>query len=183
MKWIRDEEFIRGSIPMTKFDARVLIMAILEIERGDVFLDVGAGTGSISIQAALLGAEVFAIEKEQEGIQLIKQNADQFNVDIKAIHGSAPLDIDTMPTLNKRFIGGSAGKLEQIVEALDNKLEVGGTLAASFIIPDNMVDFKRKLKELDYKDIDVRLIQSSTMDHIGLLKANNPIFIIKGKKQ
>jgi cobalt-precorrin-6B (C15)-methyltransferase len=183
MKWIRDEEFIRGSIPMTKFDARVLIMAILEIERGDVFLDVGAGTGSISIQAALLGAEVFAIEKEQEGIQLIKQNADQFNVDIKAIHGSAPLDIDTIPTLNKCFIGGSAGKLEQIVEALDNKLEVGGTLAASFIIPDNMVDFKRKLKELDYKDIDVRLIQSSTMDHIGLLKANNPIFIIKGKKQ
>jgi cobalt-precorrin-6B (C15)-methyltransferase len=183
MKWIRDEEFIRGSIPMTKFDARVLIMAILEIERGDVFLDVGAGTGSISIQAALLGAEVFAIEKEQEGIQLIKQNADQFNVDIKARHGSAPLDIDTIPTLNKCFIGGSAGKLEQIVEALDNKLEVGGTLAASFIIPDNMVDFKRKLKELDYKDIDVRLIQSSTMDHIGLLKANNPIFIIKGKKQ
>jgi cobalt-precorrin-6B (C15)-methyltransferase len=183
VKWIKDEEFIRGGVPMTKFDARVLIMATLEIEQGDVFLDVGAGTGSISIQAALLGAEVFAIEKEQEGIQLIKQNADQFKVNIKAIHGSAPLDMDTIPTLNKCFIGGSAGKLEQIVEGLDKKLEAGGTLAASFIIPDNMVDFKRKLKELDYKDIEVRLIQSSRMDHIGLLKANNPIFIIKGKKQ
>jgi cobalt-precorrin-6B (C15)-methyltransferase len=183
MKWIRDEEFVRGGVPMTKFDARVLIIAILEIEQGDVFLDVGAGTGSISIQAALLGAEVFAIEKEQEGIHLIKRNADKFNVNIKAIRGSAPLDMDTIPTLNKCFIGGSAGKLEQIVDALDNKLEAGGTLAASFIIPDNMVDFKRKLKELDYKDIEVRLIQSSTMDHIGLLKANNPIFIIKGKKQ
>jgi cobalt-precorrin-6B (C15)-methyltransferase len=183
MKWIRDEEFIRGGIPMTKFDARALIMATLEIEQGDVFLDVGAGTGSISIQAALMGAEVFAIEKEQEGIQLINQNADKFGVKIKAIHGTAPLDIEPIPNINKCFIGGSAGKLEQIMEALDKKLEAGGTLAASFIVPDNMVDFKRKLKDLDYSDIEAKLIQSSTLDHIGLLKANNPIFIIKGKKQ
>jgi cobalt-precorrin-6B (C15)-methyltransferase len=183
MKWIRDEEFIRGQVPMTKFDARVLIMAILEIEQGDIFLDVGAGTGSISIQAALLGAKVFAIEKEQEGVYLIRQNADKFGVDIKVIHGSAPLDIDAVPVVNKCFIGGSSGKLEQIVEALDIKLEAGGTLAASFIVPDNMVDFKRKLKELDYTDIEARLIQTSIVDNIGLLKANNPIFIIKGKKR
>jgi cobalt-precorrin-6B (C15)-methyltransferase len=183
MKWIRDEEFIRGSIPMTKFDARALIMAVLEIERDDVFLDVGAGTGSISVQAALFGAKVFAIEKEEEGVELIRQNAEKFGININAIHGIAPLDLYTVPTVNKCFIGGSAGKLEQIIEALDKKLEVGGTLAASFIVPDNMIDFKRKLKELNYIDIDVRLIQSSTMDNIGLLKANNPIFIIKGKKQ
>lgn len=183
MKWIRDEEFIRGSIPMTKFDARALIMAILEIEQGDIFLDVGAGTGSISIQAALLGAEVYAIEKEEEGVELIKQNAGKFDVNIKVIHGTAPVDIDTVPTVNKCFIGGSAGKLELIMEALDKKIEPGGTLAASFIVPDNMVDFKRKLKELNYTDIEARLIQSSTIDHIGLLKANNPIFIIKGKKR
>lgn len=183
MKWTKDEEFLRGQIPMTKFDARVLIMAILEIEQGDVFLDVGAGTGSISIQATLMGAEVVAIEKEEEGIQLIAQNAEKFGVNIEAIHGSAPLDIASVPKINKCFIGGSAGKLEQIIEALDNKLEAGGIMAASFIIPDNMVDFKRKLKELNYLDIEAKLIQSSNIDHLGLLRANNPIFIIKGKKQ
>ncbi|MDF2532747.1 MAG: precorrin-6Y C5,15-methyltransferase (decarboxylating), CbiT subunit [Clostridia bacterium] len=183
MKWIKDEDFIRGSLPMTKFDARVLIMAVLELEQGDVFLDVGAGTGSISIQAALLGAEVYAIEKEQEGVALINQNADKFGIKVKTIHGTAPADMQSITGFNKCFVGGSAGKLEQIMDALDEKLEAGGTLAASFIVPDNMVDFKRKLKELKYKEIEARLIQSSIMDNLGLLKANNPIFIIKGKKQ
>ncbi len=183
MKWIKDEEFIRGSIPMTKFDVRVLIMAMLELEKDDVFLDVGAGTGTISIQAALCGAEVFAIEKEAEGVELIKQNADKFSVALKAIHGTAPFDIDNIPNVNKCFVGGSAGKLEHIVAAIDKKLEIEGILVASFIIPDNMVDFKRKLKELNYKDIEAKLIQSSNMDNIGLFKANNPIYIVKGKKQ
>ncbi|OGO78206.1 MAG: precorrin-6Y C5,15-methyltransferase (decarboxylating) subunit CbiT [Clostridiales bacterium GWB2_37_7] len=183
MKWIRDEEFIRGSIPMTKFDARVLIMAILEIEHGDVLLDVGAGTGSLSIQAAMLGAEVYAIEKEHEGVVLIGQNAELFGVKINTTHGTAPADIKSIPTFNKCFIGGSSGRLEQIIDALDEKLEAGGILAASFIIPDNMVDFRRKLKGLNYSQLEARLIQSSTIDNLGLLKANNPIFIIKGKKQ
>ncbi|MDF2519823.1 MAG: precorrin-6Y C5,15-methyltransferase (decarboxylating), CbiT subunit [Clostridia bacterium] len=183
MKWVRDEEFIRGSLPMTKFDARVLIMAMMEIAQGDMFLDVGAGTGSLSIQAALLGAEVYAIEKEPEGTVLIGKNADKFGVRVGLIQGTAPQDIDKAPLINKCFIGGSSGKLEQIIAALDNKLDKGGILAASFIIPDNLVVMKDKLKQLDYSDIEVRLIQSSVMDAIGLLKANNPIFIIKGKKQ
>lgn len=183
MKWIKDEEFIRGSIPMTKFDARVLILALLEIEKSEVFLDIGAGTGSISIQAAMQGAEVFAIEKELEGIELIKQNEEKFGVNVKVIHGSAPNDLQAVPTIDKCFIGGSAGKLTEIINTMHNKLKAGGILAASFIVPDNMVDCKRKLKELNYADIEVRMIQSSIIDNIGLMKANNPIFIIKGKKQ
>jgi cobalt-precorrin-6B (C15)-methyltransferase len=183
MKWIKDEEFIRGSIPMTKFDARVLIMAMLEIDQRDVFLDVGAGTGSLSAQAALLGAEVIAIEKEQEGVDLIGQNAELFGVSINIIHGTAPADLKSIPTFNKCFIGGSGGKLDQIIDALDKKLPTGGIMAASFIMPENMTDFNRKLRKLKYSEIEARLIQSSTIDKLGLLKANNPIFMIKGKKE
>jgi len=182
MKWIKDEEFIRGSIPMTKFEARVLIMAMLELQQGDTFVDIGAGTGSLSIQAALLGAEVYAVEKEQEGVGLILQNAERFEVPISLIHGAAPEALHCLPVHNKCFIGGSGGSLTQIMEEADKRLHTGGILAASFIVPDNMVDFKRKLKELGYTEIEGRLIQSSAMDSHGLLKANNPIFIIKGKK-
>ena len=87
MMWIRDEAFIRGQIPMTKFTVRAVTMALLDIEPWDVFVDIGAGTGSISVQAALLGADVFAIEQVQEGVELIQRNAKQFGLDIHIIHG------------------------------------------------------------------------------------------------
>lgn len=183
MKWIRDEEFIRGSIPMSKFDIRVIAMALLEIGEGDIFLDVGAGTGSLSVQAALLGAKVHAIEREQEGIGLIRENADKFKADINIIHGIAPAAMQSIGSFNKCFIGGSGGSLGQIADEVDKKLSVDGVLAASFIIPDNMVELKRILVDKKYSEIEVRLMQSSILEGIGLMKANNPIFLIKGKKQ
>lgn len=182
MKWLRDEDFIRGSIPMSKFDARVIAMALLDIGAGDIFLDIGAGTGSLSVQAALLGAKVHAIEKEQEGVELIRKNAGKFGAEINIIHGTAPEDMHSIKSLNKCFIGGSGGKLKQIVDEIDKKLIVGGLLAANFIVPENMVELKKILTEKKYSDIEVRLIQSSIIEGIGLMKANNPIFLIKGKK-
>lgn len=183
MKWIRDEEFIRGTIPMSKFDIRVLAMAILDIHEKDIFLDIGAGTGSLSVQAAMLGAQVFAVEKEQEGIELISKNAAKFGMDIDIIQGTAPDALGPVNSFSKCFIGGSGGKLEQIAEAADKKLLAGGILAASFIVPENMVELKRLLMEKKYSEIEVRLIQSSVIEGTGLMKANNPIFLVKGKKQ
>ena len=91
MKWIKDKEFIRGTIPMTKFDTRILTIGLLEIEEGDVFLDIGGGTGSISIEASLQGAKTYVIEKEEEGIKLIASNAKKFNIDdIEIIKDFAP---------------------------------------------------------------------------------------------
>ena len=183
MKWIRDEEFVRGNIPMSKFDIRVIAMALLEIGEGDKFLDVGAGTGSLSVQAALLGAEVYAIESEQEGIGLIRENAGKFGVEINIIHGTAPQGINSVKSFNKCFIGGSGGRLAQIVDEIDKRLTSGGLLVASFIVPDNMVALKRILMEKKYPEIEVRLMQSSIIEGKGLMKANNPIFLIKGKRQ
>lgn len=183
MKWIRDEEFIRGSIPMTKFEARVLIIALLETGEGDSLLDIGAGTGSVSIQAALLGAKVFAIEREPEGIELINKNADKFGVGIEVIHGAAPEAMASLGVFSKCFIGGSGGNLPAIFEEADRRLRPGGILAASFIVPDNMVELKRLLTDRQYSEIEVRLIQASVLEGNGLLKAHNPIFLIKGKKR
>lgn len=183
MKWLRDEEFIRGKIPMTKFEARVLIVAMLDIGPGDVFVDIGAGTGSIAIQAALLGAKVYALEKEPEGIRLIRENADRFGVNIEIFHGTAPEALEAVAAFNKCFIGGSGGRLEDIAEAADKKLACGGLLGASFIVPDNMVQLKNKLKELEYEELELRMLQSAVMEQAGLMKGQNPIYLMKGKKQ
>ncbi|MGH4139112.1 precorrin-6Y C5,15-methyltransferase (decarboxylating) subunit CbiT [Clostridium sp.] len=182
MKWLRDEDFIRGKIPMTKFEVRVLTIAMLDISADDVFLDVGAGSGSISIQAALLGAKVFAVEREPEGLELIFKNSEKFNASVNIVGGNAPEAFDDIEAFNKCFIGGSGGKLNEIVTALSKKQGKCGIIAGNFIIPDNMIQFKNLLKELGYEDIEVRLIQCAVMDRLGLMKGQNPVYIVKGRK-
>lgn len=182
MKWIKDEAFIRGNIPMTKFDIRVLTIATLNIEQGDVFLDIGAGTGSISVEAALQGASVWAVEKEEEGVKLIKENAKKFGVDIRIIEGMAP---NCLPSINidKCFIGGSKGRLEGIFNYLEDNIEKEGIVVGNFITLNNLNEFLMFLEKCNYMDIETRLVQTSKMNRIGMLKGNNPIFMVKGVKK
>lgn len=181
MKWIKDDEFIRGNIPMTKFNVRILTIGYLAIEQGDILLDIGAGTGSISIEAALQGAEVWAIEREKEGTDLINKNIDKIGVNINIMEGQAPRDLPSKK-FNKCFIGGSGGKLEEIFEYLDTSLESKGVICGNFITLKNLNQFTELLKKYNYEDIEVQLIQSSYMDKIGLMRGSNPIFIVKGVK-
>lgn len=182
MKWIKDEEFIRGNIPMTKFEVRLASIAALEIEKGNTLLDIGAGTGSVSVQAALLGANVLAVEEKNEGINLIKENALKFKADIRIIEGKAPKSLHDIPIFDRCFIGGSGGNLREIFEYVNSNLSHEGIIVANFITLDNLNIFSNLLKENKYIDIEVKLLQVSYVDRIGLLKANNPVFIVRGKK-
>lgn len=181
MRWIKDEMFVRGSIPMTKFNIRLLTIGYLEIEEGDRLIDIGAGTGSISIEASLQGARTWAIEKEEEGVELIRKNKDKFASDINIIHGKAPEDLPDL-IFNKCFVGGSRGSLGAIFKYLDSHLERDGILCANFITLKNLSEFTDLLNEYQYSNIETQLIQTSATDRIGLFKSENPIFIIKGVK-
>lgn len=182
MTWIKDKDFIRGNIPMTKFDIRVLTIATLNIEKGDVLLDIGAGTGSISIEAALQGSKVWAVEKEKEGIELIKRNAKKFKVNINIIEGMAPNCLPSI-MINKCFVGGSRGQLKEIFNYLEENLIEEGVVVGNFITLNNLNEFLTLLEKYNYSDIDTRLIQTSKMNKMGMLKGNNPIFIVKGVKK
>lgn len=181
MKWIKDEEFIRGHIPMTKFNIRILTIGHLAIEKGDKLLDIGAGTGSVSIEASLQGAKVWAIEKDQEAIALIDSNNKKFNTNINIIEGYAP---EALPHLkfNKCFIGGSGGSLKEIFQYLEDYLDKDGIVCGNFITLGNLNEFLNLLKEYNYGNIESHLIQSAYMDSIGLMKGQNPIYIVKGVK-
>lgn len=181
MKWIRDEEFIRGNIPMTKFNIRILAMAYLSIHQGDKFLDLGAGTGSISIEAGLQGASVWAIEREEEGIDLIKRNSKKFDININTIKGQAPEDLPDL-IFNKCFIGGSGGRLREIFQYLETNLADNGIVCANFITLKNLNEFNNLLEKCNYKNIETNLIQTSYIEKTGLFKGQNPIFIVKGVK-
>ena len=166
---------------MTKFNIRILTIGHMEIEEGDRFLDIGAGTGSISIEASLQGAEVTAIERKPEGADLICQNMEKFKTRLEIVTGEAR---DCFPdaSFNKVFIGGSRGQLRDIFDYLEDHLEKGGIVAANFIRLKNLEEFLELLSDYGYDQIDTHMIQASYVDGLGLLKGQNPIFIVKGVK-
>lgn len=184
MKWIRDEEFARGGkIPMTKFETRVLTLTLLNIGAGDVFWDIGAGTGSIAAQAALLGAEVYAVEREADGVALIQQNVSKFGVHLHVLRGVAPDALALLPDCAACFLGGSGGQLESITRAIHERMRPGGRLAANFITPENFAQFTSLLREFAYANVQTRLIQTAVSDERGMLRGQNPVFIVTGIKQ
>ena len=154
MKWIKDEMFIREKVPMTKFNIRILTIGYLEITAGDKFLDIGGGTGSISIEASLQGAKVWTVEREERAIDLIRANDKKFSTNLNIIHGEANLSLPKVH-FNKCFVGGSRGQLGDIFEYLDTYLEDDGILVGNFITLKNLNEFIEEMEEHKYKDVEV----------------------------
>ncbi len=166
---------------MTKKAIRVLSVSYLDIEEGLKVLDIGSGTGSISLQCALFGGRVTAIERKEEAVELLKENAKVQNLDLELIHGLAPKDLPK-ESFDRVFIGGSAGNLEGIFTYLDEYLLPGGILVGNFITLKNTWKMYDLLKQFNYKEVEVELVQTAKLDHLGLLKGENPIYIMKGVK-
>ncbi|AJA47364.1 putative cobalt-precorrin-6B C(15)-methyltransferase (decarboxylating) [Clostridium pasteurianum DSM 525 = ATCC 6013] len=187
MKYIRDEEFIRGKAPMTKEEIRILSISKLNLEKDFKVLDVGAGTGSVSVQMSKVCYEghITAIEKDIEAIDLIEKNKEKFNAhNISIVEGEA-LEVEN--NINEKFdavfIGGSGGDIESIIKRYGEKLKLQKNMVLNFITIDNVYRAMHTLKNLEY---DVDLIQVSVNRGKGkscMLVANNPIFILTAVKK
>ncbi|MFV3010773.1 precorrin-6Y C5,15-methyltransferase (decarboxylating) subunit CbiT [Clostridium botulinum] len=186
MKYIKDEEFIRGNCPMTKEDIRILSISKMNLEESSKVLDVGAGTGSVSIQAAKIckKGRVFAIEKDEEALDIIKKNKDKFNCEnVKIIEGEAlELGETIKDSFNSIFIGGSGGNLEEIINRYGDKLLDQGTMVLNFITINNLNMALETLKKLNYKTECIQVSISKARGKSNMLIANNPIFIITAIK-
>ncbi|WP_409069522.1 precorrin-6Y C5,15-methyltransferase (decarboxylating) subunit CbiT [Clostridium sp. FAM 1755] len=186
MKYIKDEEFIRGSCPMTKEDIRILSIAKMDLDENSKVLDVGAGTGSISIQAATICASgnVTSIEKDKEALNIIKQNKEKFNCkNLNIIEGEAlEVEKDIKDSFNSIFIGGSGGDLEEIIKIYSQKLLNNGTMVLNFITINNLYTALETLKKLNYKTECIQVSISKSKGKSNMLMANNPIFIITATK-
>ena len=121
---LKDEEFLRGKVPMTKSEVRSVSIAELELTEDAIVYDIGAGTGSVSIEIARAGEQirVYAIEKNPEGVKLIDQNRKKFRTDgVRIIEGLAPQALEELETPTHAFVGGSSGNLREIVQLLQRK--------------------------------------------------------------
>lgn len=181
--------FIRGDVPMTKEEIRALTMAKARINDGDVIYDIGAGTGSLSIEAALLAPQgkVYAIEKEEEGIELIKQNRARFGVtNLMIIHGTAPSALRDLPPADCVLVGGSGKELFEIIETIHSQLKEGGRVVFNAITLETLtIAFEMLSKGLNYKTevISVHIDRLTPMGDKHGFKSLNPVYIISAQKE
>ncbi len=183
---MKDSLFIRGEkVPMTKEEVRAVTLSKLEIYLGKKFLDVGAGTGSIGIEACILNSKlkVFGIENTERACKIIKQNIDKFKIDnYVLIEEKAPTEIEEK--FDRIFIGGSGGNLDSILNWSIDLLEEKGIIVANFIVFESAMKtyeaFKKKLSDVEL--IQVAINRASAMGRYEYLKPLNPVFIIKGEK-
>lgn len=188
MLGIDDEKFIRGKIPMTKREIRILTLANAQIGANDIVVDIGAGTGSISIEAAQIasGGHVYAVEKNPEGVKLIEQNAAKFAVkNITIINATAPAGLSKISQIDVAIIGGSSGLLEEILSNVNKRIKVGGRIVVNAITIQTLagtLGWLKNHKEFKYDAVQVQISRLKNLGHYDMAEALNPIHIVTALK-
>ncbi|GAB6174693.1 bifunctional cobalt-precorrin-7 (C(5))-methyltransferase/cobalt-precorrin-6B (C(15))-methyltransferase [Paradesulfitobacterium aromaticivorans] len=183
---ISDDEFIRDHVPMTKAEVRVQVLAKAHISLADSVVDVGAGTGSISIEAALLAQRgmVYAVENNSTAQELIQRNCEHFQVsNVVLVPESAPEAFTQIPAVNVCIIGGSKGHLREIITQVP--LIAGGRLVMTAVTLENAAEGLALLQEHNYCEIEAISLQVVRWQEAGdLHMANslNQVFIISATK-
>lgn len=183
---IKDNEFIRGNCPMTKEDIRALSLLKMELKEDSIVLDVGSGTGTITVQASkvVTNGKVYAIERDEEAYEVTVKNIEKFNCkNINLFKGDASEVLNEL--IEKKikfdsiFIGGSGGNIEDIIEKCNQLLNINGTIVMNFITLDNAYKAMEYIKGIGYI-VDVSLVQiSKNRGKSYMMIANNPIYIVK----
>lgn len=182
---ISDDMFVRGKVPMTKQDVRSAVIGRLGIRPGDVCWDVGAGTGSVTIEMALMarGGKTYAVETNPDGVALIEENRRRFGAwNIHTVEGLAPEALKDLPAPDCVFIGGTKGNMGPIIDVIKEK-NPNAVIVVTAIAVETLGEAVKALEERGW-EAEIAQIQSSygkKVAHLNMMMANNPIFLICGK--
>ncbi|WP_160718389.1 precorrin-6Y C5,15-methyltransferase (decarboxylating) subunit CbiT [Isachenkonia alkalipeptolytica] len=187
---IPDEAFFRGKVPMTKEEVRGISINKLRLRGGETLLDIGAGSGSLSVEMAIaVGKQggVHAVEINPEGVQLIHKNRDKFAVDnLQVRQGKAPEALKDLPLMDGVVIGGTKGAMKEIFQVLREKLRPEGRLVINVLTLENLSLAQEMLKIHEYKDIEIIQVAINKGHDVGnltMMKAENSIYILSATKK
>ena len=184
---IPDEDFLRDEVPMTKREVRAAALSLLEVEEDDVLWDVGAGTGSVSVELALLArrGRVYAVERKGEALSLICANRTRFGAwNLVPVRGTAPAALEDLPAPDGVFVGGSGGELDAILAAALGKnsrvrlcvsaiaLETLSAAAAAFAA-----------RGLEAQVTQIWAARSKGAGGLNLMMGQNPVWLISGRRR
>ncbi|WP_419501985.1 precorrin-6y C5,15-methyltransferase (decarboxylating) subunit CbiE [Gemmiger sp.] len=177
-----DEVFIRGKTPMTKQEVRAAVLAKLAVRPGDILWDVGAGTGSVSVEMALAApaGQVYAAECDADACELIRRNRAKFHAEnLHLTAGKAPEVLVNWPAPDAVFIGGSKGNLAAIIDAA-LAANPAVRLCISAIALETLQQAIAALAAhgLSAQVTQIAVSRSKEAGSLHLLMANNPVFLI-----
>lgn len=181
--YLADDEFVRGDAPMTKEEIRELAVAKLHVRASDIVWDIGAGTGSVSVELALAAhkGSVYAIEKNASAVKLLHENKERFGVtNLRIIEGEAPGALEHLPAPQKIFIGGSSGNLSSIIEAAAAKGSLE-RMCVTAITLETLSDALAAIGRFSLEDVDIvqlSVAKAKSVASYHMMMANNPIFLI-----
>jgi precorrin-6Y C5,15-methyltransferase (decarboxylating) len=181
-RWALEEgEFAHRDSMITKFEVRALALARLGPRLGDLVWDVGAGSGSVAVECARLGAAVVAVEKAPDGVERIRANAAAHGVDVRVVHGSAPDALAGLDDPDAVFVGGGGRELPDIVAACARRARRSVVVAMAAL--DRVPAVRAALTGAGL-DCDGVLLQSSRLaplpGDVTRLAATNPVFLLWG---
>ena len=184
---IPDSAFSHSKGMITKEEIRVIAISKLKLKNDSIVWDIGAGCGSISIEAALLArkGKVFAIEKEKSRAMHIEKNKKRFAIsNLEIINGNAPDCLKELPMPDAVFIGGGGEDIGKILAVCSKKLTVRGRIVVNAITLDTLktaTDFFKK-SNWNSETVSVNIAKTKDIAKLQLFNAYNPIFITIGEK-
>ena len=177
---------IKGQI--TKREVRAVSLYSLGLRHDSVVWDIGAGTGSVSVEAALVASkgQVYAIERDTDSLLLLEENVVNLGSDnIHIVNGEAPAALKSLPNPDSVFVGGSGGNLSKILEYANSRLKPNGTIVVNLAVLERTSETYHLLKK---RGLAAEITQVATSrgkempDGAVRLEALNPVFIVSGRR-
>ena len=186
---IPDDAFERSeNVPITKEEVRVIQISKARLCPGYTVYDIGCGSGSISIEAAIQveSGRVIAIDYDTNAIELTKKNIEKFGLtNISIIFGNAKEKISELDLADAIFVGGTGGDTEEIVNLCQNKLKSGGRIVIGIILIETLYSVLQVLEKLQFDSVDITQVTISKSRKTSkgtMMLARNPVTIISATK-
>jgi len=185
---IPDEEFATVKKLITKEEVRVVTLAKLKLRHDMTLWDIGAGSGSVSIEAdhLLPNGRIFAVERNEQCREFIKENLNKFNArNVALVEGVAPDCLEDLPDPDRVFIGGSGGNLWDILQAVDGRLADGGRIVLNAVTLDTLTAANEFLDNAGYsiEVVAVNIARTRPLTDYKMFEAYNPVYIVTGIKE
>jgi cobalt-precorrin-6B (C15)-methyltransferase len=185
---IPDELFDRiEEVPITKEDVRALVISKLRLKENSSAIDVGCGSGSITVEMCLQtkGNKVYAIDFDEKAVKLTRRNLLKFDVKAEVIFSKAQDILPLLPQVDAIVIGGTSGEVERIVNLGIDRLNKGGRIVIDTVLIETMYKALTTINQANLEEVDVtqaiiakaRKVTTGTM-----MSARNPIIIISATK-